>query len=85
MGKGSRFINRAYLLDRELMDAYAVYKMCVTYVPFTLESKDTRTTKSFPTGYSFLPYPGSLMDQPYRLMEYFSCFMNGEKAAFYSR
>jgi hypothetical protein len=34
---------------------------------------------AWPTGYTVLPYDGGVLDQPYRLMEWFDAFMSGEK------
>jgi len=33
------------------------------------------------TGYSILPMPGGLLDQPYRLMEFFAFFRDGDSMA----
>jgi hypothetical protein len=35
----------------------------------------------FTTGYAVLPAPGGLLDQPYRLMEFWSLFMEGDRTA----
>jgi hypothetical protein len=37
----------------------------------------------FPTGFTVLPEEGGMLDQPYRLMEYFGEFIRGERQAQY--
>jgi hypothetical protein len=85
MARGSRHINRAYKNDKELMESYALYKDCVSYQVVQLDLGDKTSVRIFPTGYHNLPYTGSLMEQPYRLMEYFSHFMNAERNEFYKK
>jgi hypothetical protein len=40
-------------------------------------------TLTFPTGYHAFPEDGGVLDQPYRLMEFFGEFMSGERLAFF--
>jgi hypothetical protein len=71
----------------EIAQAYGLYDMCRSLTPYTRKSskgKDTMITiQTFPTGYALLPEEGSLLDQPYRLMEFFGEFMDGERLAFF--
>lgn len=49
------------------------------------QGRDAKTIQyvlPYPTGWSVLPDPGGLLDQPYRLMEFFSIFMRAERHIF---
>jgi hypothetical protein len=83
MARGSRFVNKAYLEDDELLDAYNLYTMCVSYQVIQIEDGDKIYVRRYPTGYHTLPEPGSLMSQKHRLMEYFSHFMRSEREQFF--
>lgn len=48
--------------------------------------KDMKTIKKvvpFTTGYAVLPWEGGLLDQPYRVMEFFEAFMRAERRQTY--
>lgn len=70
----------------EISQAYGLYiesrnrTIVVAQLP---KSKDSTTTVVTPytTGYGPLPLSGGLMDQPYRLMELWSCFLRGDRMA----
>lgn len=64
-----------------------LFQQCKSQMMFTTEKtkgqgREARTIKfvlPYPTGYSQLPEPGGMLDQPYRLMEFFSLFMRAER------
>ncbi len=85
LSRGHARINKAYSLDAELMDAYSIYQLCVGRQMASFETKDHKSTRSYPTGFTQLPYAGSIMDQPHRLMEYFSIFLSAERNQFFSK
>ena len=45
------------------------------------EQKTVRKAVPFTQGWSVLPEPGGLMDQPYRMFEFFEIFMRAERQA----
>jgi hypothetical protein len=49
--------------------------------------RDVKTYKKvvpFTTGYAVLPWDGGIMDQPYRMMEFFEIFMRSERNYMYA-
>lgn len=72
-----------------LAEVYALYDTCRTKQlvirDFTRGDKVETRVIAFPTGYSFLPYPGALLDQPVFLVQAFEQFMRAERAAAASR
>jgi hypothetical protein len=72
----------------EIAQAWDLYQQCrqlqlVSYK--TSKGKDTvLRMRTFPQGYTILPEPGSLCDQPHRLFEFFGEFMDGERFAFFN-
>jgi hypothetical protein len=71
----------------EIAQAYSLYTMCRQQTMFTAtkskgQGKDARTIQyvlPYPSGYAQLPDPGGMLDQPYRLMEFFALFMRAER------
>lgn len=82
-GKDTKGIQRRY---PEIKSAYELYLMSrqrsvvVATVP---KGKDQQKSviASYTTGYGVLPEPGGLLDQPYRLMEFWSLFLDGDRIA----
>jgi hypothetical protein len=74
----------------EIADAYFLYVQCKGQTIITIDKtkgngKDARTIKyvlPYPTGWAVLPEAGGLLDQPYRLMEFFSIFVRAERHVF---
>lgn len=64
----------------------ALYMQCkqtqIVQVTKEKAGKSVTMMLSVPVGLSILPYEGGLMDQPYRLMHFFSAFEDGEQQAF---
>lgn len=64
-----------------------MYRYCRNEQLFTVDvtkgsGKEQKTfTKilPYPTGYSVLPEPGGILDQPYRLIEFFEIFLRAER------
>ncbi len=73
-----------YSKDHEMLEAYDVYTSCVGKQMVIYEVKDKRHMRAYPTGLIQLPYAGGVMDQPYRLMEYFDIFLAEERSLFFS-
>jgi hypothetical protein len=71
----------------EIAEAYVIYDECRTLQVHEQQyskGKDQMIrTLTFPTGYHALPQMGGILDQPYRLMEFFGEFMSGERQAFF--
>lgn len=71
----------------EIADAFALYDECRTLTvhaqQFSKGKEQMIRTLTFPTGYHALPERGAILDQPYRLMEFFDEFMAGERLAFF--
>lgn len=71
----------------EIADHLRVYEQCRTVQLFSVEGTKgqgkqmVRVIKvvQMPTGYSILPWDGGLMDQPYRMWEFFEIFFNAER------
>jgi hypothetical protein len=72
----------------EIAEAYSVYLLCRQQhvaVYKSSKGKDTvQVVAPFTQGLSVLPEDGGMMDQPYRLMAFFSEFMDGERQAFFN-
>jgi len=70
-----------------MLHAYASYQDCVNRQVVITEdhqaNKIVRHTRVYPCGFHHLPFSGGTEDQPYRLMQFFHCFMTGEREAFY--
>jgi hypothetical protein len=47
------------------------------------QQKVVKHTVAYPTGYHSLPVKGGLLDQPYRLMEFFTAFLGAERRTAY--
>lgn len=47
--------------------------------------KTIKVMLPYTTGLAFLPEDGGIMDQPYRMMEFFAAFLDGERIAFDNR
>lgn len=81
-------MKEALQANPELARAYDLYSSCraQTVVPYqTSKGKDTiQRLSPWTTGYAVLPEDGGMLDQPYRLMELFDSFMDGERWAFYN-
>lgn len=71
----------------EIAEAYALYDECRTLTvhaqQYSKGKEQMIRTLTFPTGYHYLPNEGGMLDQPYRLMEFFGEFMSGERLAFF--
>jgi hypothetical protein len=78
-------MNRAFENDSEMLEAYGLYRLCVLRNVHTIDSGDMKITRVYPAGFIQLPYPGSMVEQPHRTMEYFHHFMNGELEAFFRK
>lgn len=72
--------------NAEIMVAYEAYCICRLrqVATFTVAKKDKEVLKVIPftQGLSFMPYPGSIDDQPYRLMIFFDKFIEGDAVGF---
>lgn len=72
----------------EIAEYIHIYEQCRVSQLFSLESTKgsgrqmQRVIKvvSLPSGYGILPWDGGLMDQPYRMWEFFEIFFNTERA-----
>jgi len=54
----------------------------VLQVETTKNKKTYSKILHYTTGLAILPEPGGLLDQPYRLMEFFDLFQDGDRMAF---
>jgi hypothetical protein len=62
-----------------LFDQCRTRQLVVLEVPKPGGKKVETRMVSYPTGYSFLPYSGGLLDQPAYLADAFSHFMRAER------
>ncbi len=73
----------------DIFEAYELYTLCRSQVPYHHEyvkaGKTYATIIPFTTGLSFLPYPGSVMEQPEYLISLFDSFMDGDAHGFSER
>jgi hypothetical protein len=87
LAKGNR-VDTMLSMYPEIARAYDIYTDCrgtqLVVYQTSKAGKEMQVMASYPTGYDHLPYEGGVMDQPYRLMEFFGEFMNGERRAFFS-
>jgi hypothetical protein len=73
-------------VPKEILEAYEDFRVCrqlqmVTH-SVTRAGKEYQRTEPYSIGYTFLPFPGSVEDQPVRLMQFFEEFMNAERRNF---
>lgn len=69
----------------EIARAYDLYVECRNQVLFSAEITKGKKTSlrvvHHTTGYAALPITGGMLDQPYRLMEFWSYFLEGDRLA----
>jgi len=74
-------------LKAEIVQSFELYRLCRAQEMMIVEVNSPdgkRATKKFvahTTGLSILPAPGGVLEQPYRLMEFFSHFIEGDRQA----
>ena len=82
-GKDTRALQSRYPEIRRAYDLYLESRsrtVIVASVPKGDKSTKTVLTP-YTTGYGPLPWAGGLLDQPYRLMEFWSFFLQGDRMA----
>jgi hypothetical protein len=76
---------------KEIARAYSLYTICrrrnliVASVPKGNKGDTVMKMIPYTDGLNFLPHPGGVLDQPYRLLTFFSYFEDGEQEAFFKR
>lgn len=73
---------------KEIASAYSIYVQCrkreliVASIPKGSNGATSLKMLPFTDGLNLLPEAGGVLDQPYRLMCFFSAFEDGEQEAF---
>lgn len=70
----------------EISAAYELYTLCRSQTLITHDvtrgGKQMTRTEPFTTGLAQMPEEGGMLDQPHRLMDFFSEFISGERRSF---
>jgi hypothetical protein len=73
----------------QIREAYSAYILCRQQNVIVWESSPSKDKTQvhivpFTVGLAQLPYAGGVEDQPYRMMEFFSEFMDAERNVFFN-